>query len=149
MDPDEALDEIRDITDDLRGHIEDELAFGEEQVDKTDRLIDLVKAVDERAMTGGNLPSEWAMRCNGGLLKRAALAQSVYNHALETAETFEGDLGMQMTYLLGAILTESNIELDVLIAEEAEVLEFFEAMFPKEHLVWGYIEVKNRLAAVS
>lgn len=150
MDPDESLDETRDLTEHLRDMIEHEdHGFTEDDVEKTDRLVDLVKAQDEWIMKGGFLPAEWALRCNGGLLARAELAKGVYEDALAASETFEGDFGMQLAYLFGAILKGTSITLDCAVAEEAEVLELLEGIFQKNHPVWVYIQVANRFSVAS
>lgn len=151
MDPDENLDESRDLTECLRDRLEhEERGFGnEDDAEKTDRLVDLVKAQDAWLMKGGFLPREWALRCNGGLLARAELAQNVYETALAATETFEGDLGMQLAYLFGAILKGTTITLDLAEPEEFEVHEFFQSMFEREHPVWHYIRTENALSAAS
>lgn len=150
MDPDENLDETRDLTEHLRGQIENEdHGFDVEDVEKTDRLIDLNKGLDEWLMKGGFLPKEWALRAHGGLIKRAELAQRVYEEALSHTETFDGDLGVQLAYLFGAILKNDRIDLHRDVVEEAEVLEFFQAIFPEKHPVWEYIRLDDTIAAAS
>lgn len=150
MDPDENLEEQRDLTEELRSSIENEdHGFTEDDVAKTDRLVDLVKGLDEWIMKGSSLPEEWALRCNGGLMKRAELVRRVYEEAFEQTETFEGELGMQLAYLFGAILKGDHIVLELTDAEQAEVFEFFEIMFEKNHPVWEYIRTENALEAAS
>ena len=151
MDPNENLDEQRDLTEALRGQIENENhGFTEDDVANTDRLIDLVKGLDEWLMNGSTLPKEWALRCNGGLLKRAELAQRVYEEALEHTETFDGELGIQLAYLFGAILKNDHILLMTATSpEHAEVLEFFQAIWPLQHPVWEFIQTEDTIAAAS
>lgn len=150
MDPDENLDESRDLTEHLRGQIENEdHGFTEEDVASTDRLIDLVKAQDEWLMKGGFLPKEWALRAHGGLIKRAELARRVYEEALSHTETFDGDLGVQLAYLFGAILKNDRLQLHLDVVEEAEVLEFFQAIFPEGHPVWAFIQTDDVIARAS
>lgn len=151
MDPDENLDEQRDVCEHLRGQIENEdHGFTEDDVEKTDRLIDLSKGLDEWLMSGGFLPKEWALRCNGGFIKRAALAQRVYEEALAHTETFDGDFGIQLAYLFGAILKNDRIILMTDSApEHAEVLEFFKAIWPENHPVWSHIQTEDAIAAAS
>jgi len=150
MDPDENLDETRDITEHLRGQIENEgHSFTEDDVEKTDRLIDLTVSLDEWLMKGGFLPKEWALRAHGGLIKRAELAQRVYEEVLAHTETFDGDLGVQLAYLLGAILKNDRIELHLDVVEEVEVLEFFRAIFPEDHPVWAHIQTDDVSASAT
>lgn len=157
MDPNENLDEQRDTTDHLRMMIEhDEHTFNEEDVEKTDRLVDLTKNLDEWIMNGGPLPAEWTLRCNGGFMKRAQLAQKVYEQALEHTATFEGELGMQLAYLMGAILKNDHLELDMANAEHVEVFEFFSIMFgspdvptSQVHPVWYFIQTGKAIARAS
>jgi hypothetical protein len=77
-------------------------------------------------------------------LQRARLAQLVYEEALEHTETFEGDLGMYLAYLMGAILKNDRIELFQDVATQVEVLGFFKTMFPAEHPVWKYIDTPEK-----
>ncbi len=155
MDPDENLDEQREVADILRSKIDagsddENIGFGsEEDLERTDQLVELVKALDTWVMNGGFLPKEWTLRCNGGFMKRAALAERVYQEAIDATETFEGDFGMQLAYLFGAILKNSNINLDTNVAEEAEVLEFFRTIFNDQHPVWAHISIKASTARTS
>lgn len=150
MDPDENLDEQRDVVEYLNSVIDDEeRGFSEDDLDKTNRLLDLVKAQDDWLMNGGFFPKEWARRAHGGLVHRAELAKRVYEEALEATETFEGDFGVQLAYLFGAILKNDRITLDGAVVEEAEVLEFLQGIFPSQHPVWNYIQVENAIAAAS
>lgn len=150
MDPDETLDEQRDVCEHLRGQLENEdHGFTEEDVEQATRLVDISKGLDEWVMKGGSLPDEWALRCNGGLLTRAQLAQRVYDEALEHTETFEGDFGMQLAYLFGAILNGRHITLHFGVCTEREVLEFFQIIWPKDHPVWEHVKIDSAITAAS
>ena len=138
MDPNENLEEQRDLSEALV-----ESSDEEETQAQSNRLAELVESLDGWIMKGGFLPTEWELRCNGGLLKRAALAAQVYEEAIDGTESFEGELGVQFTYLFGAILKGTHITLDMSNDEENEVHQFFQSMFPPEHPVWSYIEVEN------
>jgi hypothetical protein len=143
MDPNENLEETRDLAEKL--HDVGDVLVGPVVADADDalRLCELTRALDQWVMRGGFLPEEWGHRCNGGLLKRATLAVQVYDHAMDGSETFEGELGVQLAYLFGAILKGTHISLDMKNDEENEVHQFLEVLFPPEHAVWGYIEVEN------
>jgi hypothetical protein len=143
MDPDEALTEVRELIEKIATTIDGEMPFNETDLENTDRLIELVKGIDERVMSYSSLPDDWTERCEGGLLARAKLAQRVSEEARAATESFEGDLGMQLAYLFGAILENQRMTLDLSVVEEAEVFGFFTTMFPLEHPVWAYIQAKN------
>jgi hypothetical protein len=56
MDPDANLKEQRELVRDIRRYIENE---GRAPTDDTDRLVDLVEALDEWIVKGGFLPRDW------------------------------------------------------------------------------------------
>lgn len=143
MDPNANLEEQRDLSKTLAGPLPGEVYEGVEVQDQSARLAELVESLDEWIMKGGFLPDEWVLRCNGGLLKRAALAVQVYDVAMDGSESFDGEFGMQLAYLFGAILKGTHITLDMSNDEENEVHQFFELLFSGDHPVWGYIEVEN------
>lgn len=78
-----------------------------------------------------------------GLLKRAELAIRVYDEALDGSESFEGELGTQLAYLLGAILKGTHITLDCSNIEEDEVRQFFELLFPQGHPAWDHVKLEH------
>lgn len=136
MDPDTLLEGLLSNC----GHFLD----GEGGIGTATDVMGAVSSLDEWLMKGGFMPQAWAEKCNGGLLKRAALAVRVYDEALEGAGTFEGELGMQLAYLVGAILKGDKITLHMEDPEENEVHQFFELLYSKDHPVWVHIGVENQ-----
>ena len=137
MDPDENLKEQRELTTLLL--IEPgEFGFTDAEIisrdQATERLVELVRALDEWLKRGGFLPAAWE---HG---KQAALANRVYQEAVEGTETFGGRFGCQMAYLLGAILANKEIELESPGAG-AEVYGQLKIIFPDDHPVWKHIVV--------
>lgn len=146
MDPNENLDETRDLADELVKSLEEEdHTYTIEDADKTMQLAENTQALDTFIMSGGFLPEEWAKRCNGGLLKRADLAREVYTQAFEATETFVGEIGTQMAYLQGAILMDKKITLYMGDAEQQEVYDLLTDIFPANHAVWEYIAKEERV----
>lgn len=117
-----------------------ELANKEEEID-TERLKELVVSLDTWISSGGFLPKRWEMNGHGGVLGRALLAEEVYQSVFDATESLEGPMGIQLAYLMGAILKGSNIALNTEVDEEDEVLQLLRLIFPTEHAVWRYINV--------
>jgi len=137
MDPDENLKEQRALTAQLLLE-PGEFGFTDaEAIDRdraTERLVELVRALDDWLTQGGFLPDAW----DSG--KQAELAHRVYQEALEGTETFGGRFGCQLAYLLGAILTNKQIELET-PGPQAEVYGQLRVIFPDGHPVWKHIVV--------
>lgn len=145
MDLNVILDEMRDLTEELRGSIdsscdEDGPGFSQDDLERADALVSHVQNLDKHVMSMGMLPDEWTARCAGGLLKRAELAREVYKEAIEASETFEGPFGTQLAYLFGAILEDKKITLDMTDDENIEVYCLLTDIFPMNHDVWNYIQ---------
>jgi len=136
MDPDEILDEQRE----LAKQLEDVLVQDAASL-TAEALGEKVQILDEWIMQGGMLPAEWANKANGGLLRRADLALEVYEQMLKATESFEGKLGMYMTYLLGAILKKTYVDLE---QSETELIEQFKLVFSADHKVWKYLRITGQ-----
>ena len=141
MDPDEVLSEVTTLASHLHEHIDGEHRFGEDQLEQTDKLAEHIRDLDEWVSNGGFLPKKWEENCHGGLLRRAQLAQKVYDEAFEATESFEGEFGVHLTYLLGAILRNDKFQVLTANPELQEAFELFAHIFPKNHEVWDFIEV--------
>lgn len=150
MDPDENLKQILRLSESIATvgdarciepyGVKDEVLAHEEE--EAEELAEYVRNLDDWITKGGFLPKRWAKTCNGGLLSRANLAQKVYNKAFEATGSFEGELGLQLAYLFGAILKDACIELDVNNnVEQNEVLQLLEGIFDKSDAVWNHIKV--------
>jgi hypothetical protein len=132
----EALESLRDTADKIRAAADSNSAL---EMEDAVSLASAATCLDEIAMLGRPLPDEWEMRRNSGILRRVDLALKVYEDALAASDTFEGDLGTYMVYLLPAILKNTFIELDLKDDVENEVFQLFSDMFPKSHPVWEHI----------
>jgi hypothetical protein len=73
---------------------------------------------------------------------RAKLAQDVYNQAKDYFESFNGEIGCQMTYLLGAIINDNFVEFDCSFSEQVEVVGHLQKCFNFSHPVWNYIHLE-------
>ena len=146
MDPDENLKTQRDLSHELSETLfdDEDKPLSKETEETCARLAESVQAMDEWIRRGGFIPKEWARNANGGLLKRAELAVRVYDEVIEGSETFEGELGIQLAYLLGAILKGTQITLDMSNVEQDEVHQFFGLLFPGDHPVWSHVRVENQ-----
>ncbi len=104
-------------------------------------LVDDAEALDGWIMKGGFLPKDWEENCNGGLLKRALVAQSVYDvwkgsfegGVVKGAGPFHGLVGN----LMGCILRDEHY---VLEWYPPAVREEFLCLFPDDHPVWKYVK---------
>lgn len=145
MDPNENLKETRGCTSELIEAIDasEDLDQPEYAAEDVDRLCELVQSLDNWIMNGGFLPEDWAEKAAGGLLSRANLAVRVYDEVFADAETFEGELGLQLAYLLAAILKDKQIELDMENMDQNEVHQFFKILFEESHPVWKHVSVVN------
>lgn len=143
MDPDANLEEQLELAASITKELDKEgdVVFAPvvTDADRALRLCELVTSMNEWIAKGSFLPEQWAARCQGGLLKRAALAVRVYDEVFDQSEAFEGELGVQLSYLLGAILKGEQIALDRGIVEQDEVIQFFEILFAPDHPVWAHV----------
>lgn len=132
MDPDENLKEQLEIAE---GDDDEDLA----------RLAELVSGLDGWIERGGFLPQRWAKTCNGGFLDRALLAQRVYEEAFASTESFDGGFGMQLSYLLGAILKggDTYVAFDTDNESERDALLAMHDIFPIGHPVWKYVRAES------
>ncbi len=73
---------------------------------------------------------------------RARLATEIYRKSFDYFESFEGEIGTQMTYLLGAVLDDKCLELDCSNPHHHKVMEHFQKCFPVQHPVWNYIHLE-------
>lgn len=72
------------------------------------------------------------------LLQRAALAASIYTTVFERAESFEEqNIGADLAYLMGAILTEKHVEFGV----TRPLMLILVNEYPPEHSVWTYVRL--------
>jgi hypothetical protein len=124
MDPNTVLDSIRHSL---------ESGAGTE-------LVDDVEALDGWLMKQGFLPKDWEENCNGGLLKRALVAQSVYE---AWQAVFPGGVvvGYGTTHvwignLMGALLLGRTF---MLPKHPPSAREEFLRMFPADHAVWAFV----------
>lgn len=79
---------------------------------------------------------------SNSLEERANIARQVYKDSLNYFESFKGEVGVQMTYLLGSILEDSQIELDCSMEQHRKIMEHFHKCFPSNHPVWNYIHLE-------
>jgi len=73
------------------------------------------------------------------LLERAELAKRVYEEAFHASESFYGTIGMTVSYLLGALLQGSYIELTEGV--DIEPFRWLKETYSADHPVWGYIRI--------
>lgn len=134
MDPDANLKEQLEI---VEGDDEEALP----------RLAELVSGLDGWIERGGFLPQRWAKTCNGGFLDRALLAQRVYKEAYDSTHSFDGGFGMQLSYLMGAILEggDAYVSFNTHIGEETAVLLALHDIFPVGHPVWKYVRAESSI----
>lgn len=143
MDPDENLRETRVLSEKIIKELDlaDVLDPPGIPADDADRICTLARSLDDWIMHGGFLPKEWAEKAAGGVIKRAELAIRVYDEVFGETESFEGPLGVQLAYLLAAILKGTHIQLSLKNIEENEVHQFFQILFPEGHPVWAHVKV--------
>lgn len=100
--------------------------------------------LDEWIMKGGFLPRDWAEKCNGGLLKRALVAQSVYDAWKGSFEDGvvkgAGPFHVLVGNLMGCILRDERYLLE---RYPPSVREEFLRLFPGDHPVWKYIKEES------
>lgn len=83
------------------------------------------------------------------MLERAKLARRCYVELFAATDSFEGELGIQLAYLLGAILEDGRIELDPKDSDQAEVLDLFRETWKSDphsnmpHAVWSHIRLSR------
>ena len=72
------------------------------------------------------------------LLQRAALAASIYELVFKRTESFEEqNIGADLSYLMGAILTEKHVEFGV----TRPLMLILANEYPPEHSVWTYVRL--------
>lgn len=71
-------------------------------------------------------------------LQRLELATEVYKTFYNNTNTFEGDIGMHLSYLLGAILEKDLFCLDPNQSAHSDLVDILN-LFPAEHLIWKFI----------
>jgi hypothetical protein len=72
--------------------------------------------------------------------ERGQLALDVYRLLYEETETFEGELGESIAYLLGGILTGDGIQqLEPRNDDDTRLLEILQSKYPPEHELWSLI----------
>ena len=75
--------------------------------------------------------------------KKALDLLSVYDKLYESLESFE-PIAIHLCYLMGAILKDSYIELDLNIDRDAEFYKVLGDAFGSDHFIWNYIKLYKR-----
>lgn len=73
---------------------------------------------------------------------RANLALEVYKSCFDYFESFKGNVGTQLTYLLGAILDGEIFDLNCSFKEHRQMYSHLQSIFDSKHPVWMHINLE-------
>lgn len=73
--------------------------------------------------------------------RRASLAEGVYDLMLDKTDTFEGEIGVDLAYLMGAILKGEKFE--AWLGASDGLMRKLVASFDPDNAVWDYVDLMN------
>lgn len=78
--------------------------------------------------------------------EKIALITEVADKLYDATNTFEGEVGLQLSYLYPAIAKGGDVDWleafeDMGELNDKAIIELFRSLFPSEHAIWQYIRI--------